>query len=46
MQGKKPVQTYYASILQKMHFVGAGIGKICSPAPLKYKLSKINIFGG
>jgi hypothetical protein len=27
MQGNKPVQTYYAPILQKGHFVGAGIGE-------------------
>lgn len=34
MKGNKPVQTYYASILQKGHFVGAGIGVVSSPAPL------------
>ena len=35
MQGNKPVQTYYASILQKGHFVGAGVGGIRLPAPPK-----------
>jgi hypothetical protein len=46
MQGNKPVQTYNASILQKIHFVGAGVGVMRLPAPPKLQLSKINILAG
>lgn len=46
MQGNKPVQTYNASILQKGHFVGAGIGVMRLPAPPKLPTVKNKYFGG